>query len=152
MTILEKIEHIRQKFQEELSSASSLETLEGVRVNYLGRKSELVQILRSLKSLAEDERRSAGSAANVLKTDLESGIESQKEVLESKEVRPESDLDMTMPATDLRLGKEHPLTRVMAEIEGILMSMGFAIARIQKRGMCPGLDHKRDRPLCHQNF
>jgi phenylalanyl-tRNA synthetase alpha chain len=110
-----------------LQSAATLTELEGVRVKYLGRKSELNQVSRGLKDLDPDERRSVGRAVNELKNELGALLEQSKERLESAG-EPSGRLDLTLPGRRPWVGRKHPLTRTYERLESIFRGLGFEVA------------------------
>lgn len=106
-----------------VGAAKNTQDLEAVRVRILGRKGELTTVLRTLKDLPEDERRSLGQAANALKEELESLIETKSEEL--GRVKKSSKIDLTLPGRKRFHGYLHPLTIVTNRIVEIFTSMGF---------------------------
>lgn len=106
-----------------VGAAQNAQDLESVRVRILGRKGELTAVLRTLKDLPEDERRSVGQAANALKEELESLIETKIEEL--GKVTKNSKTDLTLPGRKRFPGHLHPLTIVTNRIVEIFTSMGF---------------------------
>ncbi len=106
-----------------VGAAQNAQDLEAVRVRILGRKGELTTVLRTLKDLPEDERRSVGQAANALKEELESLIETKIEELGRVKKSPK--IDLTLPGRKKFHGYLHPLTIVTNRIVEIFTSMGF---------------------------
>ncbi len=106
-----------------IGAAKSAADLEAVRVRILGRKGELTGVLRTLKDLPEDERRSLGQAANALKEALELAIEKKTEEL-GQGIK-KSALDLTLPGRKRFQGHLHPLTMVTNRIVEIFTGMGF---------------------------
>ncbi|PIP29946.1 phenylalanine--tRNA ligase subunit alpha [Candidatus Jorgensenbacteria bacterium CG10_big_fil_rev_8_21_14_0_10_54_38] len=109
-----------------LRGAADAEALEGVRVKYLGRKGELTGLLRALKDLPVAERKRIGPAANVLRRELESLVDSKKAELGGNEGN-RVHLDVTKPGEKLRRGHLHPLTRIDKDIRDIFRSMNFSV-------------------------
>ncbi len=127
----EKLEEIRQKALAELTSATSLDALEQIRVKVLGKKGELTAILRQMGTLSEKERPLIGKLANEIRESIESASEKAKASLEEKllSMKLEKEtVDVTMPGKTRVLGKKHPITQVLDEVKDIFLSMGFAIA------------------------
>jgi len=99
--------------------------LESFRLKYLGRKSALNQLLRSLKDLPEAERKQAAPAAQKLKKELEETVSFKKKEFLT-EIN-ESAVDITRPGLKPRPGHLHPLTQVEDEIKKIFSSLNFGI-------------------------
>lgn len=103
--------------------------LEAWHVRFLGRKGELTAILRGLKDLTPEERRTTGHTANELRTALEAEFaESRNRVREAELMgRLSTDwFDALRPSADRR-GRLHPLSRLQYRVEDIFTSMGFQI-------------------------
>ncbi len=123
-----KIDQIKNSAFDEISKAKSVADLEGLRVKYLGRKSELTNVLRGLKDLSGSERKEIGEMANKLREEIESGIKNQElriKELEFSDIESREKIDVTYPGKKIQKGHLHPLTQVRYEIEEIFKSMGF---------------------------
>ena len=111
-----------------LEAATSMESLNQWRIQYLGRKSSLNMILRSLKSLPPGEREVTGASANQLKMLLENKFRDksrQIEELNLKESLKQQSIDVTLPGKPVDFGRLHPLTQTIREICSIFGTMGF---------------------------
>jgi phenylalanyl-tRNA synthetase alpha chain len=110
----------------------SLEKLEELRLRFLGREQgRLTGLLKSLKNLSIDEKRSLGPRANQLKAELEERIARRRSELEAAQDNAASSaggLDLTLPARLPARGRLHPLTLVMQEMASVLTRMGFSWA------------------------
>ena len=113
-----------------LEKATTLEALEAIRVEALGRKGKLAEVSKTFGKLAPEERASAGKLLNAAKQDLETRLEQRKAALEfvATDARLESEwIDLTAPAPGVRPGSLHPITQVQRELEDLFVSLGFAI-------------------------
>lgn len=110
--------------REAISSATTREALETIRLNYLGRKGELTEILRSLKDMSVEQRKILGSEANALRMELENLL--AEKAANFGEVG-EMVSDMTAPGKKVSRGRLHPLSRVMADAAKIFESMNFSV-------------------------
>ncbi|KKQ50800.1 MAG: Phenylalanine-tRNA ligase alpha subunit [Parcubacteria group bacterium GW2011_GWD2_38_11] len=125
----QKIAQIKKEALAEIAAVESLGVVGELRVKYLGRKSEFTGILKSLKDMSEDERKTIGQLANLIKTEIETAfVEKEKELKEKSFDFAAEKIDVTMPAKKLQRGHLHPLSRIQYEIEDIFTSMGFEIA------------------------
>lgn len=128
--MLDQIEAIKSKAQEELAQTSEPSALEAWRVRYLGKKSELTQVLRGLAALSVEDKKAVGSAANNLKIFFEE-IYRQKEqnMRESAMLTAavKETIDVTLPGRRPPTGHLHPITQTIQEICDIFGSMGFQI-------------------------
>lgn len=130
MEFLQKLEKIKNQFQERISAISELKSLEDLRVHFLGRKSELIEFLKGIKDLTEEERKKIGPLANLLRQEIEILIEKKakqlKEFTLSRSLIKER-IDVTIPAKEILHGHLHPLTLMRRKVEDVFQSMGFEI-------------------------
>ena len=113
-----------------IQEAKSMESLEAVRVDVLGRKGTLGQFSREFGKLAPEERAAAGKALNAAKETLESAFEARKQAFDADALnaRLRSEwVDLTLPAAGPRPGSLHPVTQVQMELEDLFTSLGFAV-------------------------
>ncbi len=128
--MLEQIDDLLRRALADLGYVADLKELENWRVRYIGRKSDLVQILRSISTLPVEERRGVGARANEVKQTLETKLAEKRKELEDRLafVLQRETLDVTLPGQKIPLGRLHPTTRMLREICEIFVSMGFQIA------------------------
>ena len=112
-----------------IQAADTPADLEQVRVEYLGRKAQLTQLLRRVRDLPADERREAGAEANRVKNRLGELVE--RRVAQLSETIPEAEVgvDLTLPGRERWRGALHPCTLVADEICDIFKELGFVRAR-----------------------
>ena len=125
------LEAIRQKIVVELQEAHDMQTLENIRVKFLGKKGELTAILKQMGKLSAEERPVIGQMANEIRAFIEDRISTRtaqlKNELMQQKLKDEK-LAVTLPGKRHPLGKKHPLNLVLDEIEEIFLGMGFSIA------------------------
>ena len=125
------VETLKARALEELGAIERLDEIEAWRVAYLGRRGRLTTLLRSLGSLAPDQRRRSGAAANDAKRALDEALDERKRTLmeaESSKSEQWESIDVTLPGWPLPSGGLHPTTRAIREICGAFASMGFEVA------------------------
>jgi len=125
-----RLEELRRSTLAAFASAGSLEELEKVRVEALGRKGALAQISKEFGRIAAEERAHLGKLLNSVKQDLESEYESKKRRFEQAELAERLAgewIDVTLPAPGTRPGSLHPVTQLQNEIEDLFTSLGFAV-------------------------
>lgn len=116
---------IKKRAHEDIRKAADPKTLEEVRIRYVGRRGELTEILKSLKDLALEKRKTIGPKANELRRELEEAFSDAVNILSVKTgVRK---IDVTKPGTRIVRGHLHPLTLVDAEVRRIFSSMNFSV-------------------------
>lgn len=128
--MLEKLEKIKQQFNEELKAVNLNEELEKVRVAFLGKKGIVTEELKNLRNLTNEEKKIAGKEINNLKGEIEDAIIKYHKTLEEREYQREIEnaevYDFTIPSSR-EAGTLHPVTIVQKKIEDIFKTMGFII-------------------------
>ncbi|MBI1852667.1 MAG: phenylalanine--tRNA ligase subunit alpha [Planctomycetes bacterium] len=125
-----EIAAIRDRVVAEIRAADSVTALDDVRVRVLGRSGELTLQLRAVGALPASERPAAGKALNQARRAIEALLDERRASLESAAISGalhDSSFDFTLPATPMRLGTLHPISRIQYQIEDIFTSMGFAV-------------------------
>lgn len=124
----ELLTQLKQTALAELTAADSPATLEQIRVQTLGKKGSLTQILRGLGQVSEADRARIGALANEIKSDFSTIFAQRAEQLNQAalEARLETEwVDVTLPGRIRPRGGIHPITRTQAEITAIFTAMGF---------------------------
>lgn len=125
----EKIKTLLKEGKTSLQSVTTEAALTAWEVQYLGRKSELNEILKGLKDLSPEEKRIIGPLGNETKKQLAALFAAHQEtMLEQNTDWQKEAIDVTAPGHPVAVGHLHPITRLEHEIEDIFVSMGFAIA------------------------
>lgn len=129
--LLQDLEPLLEKAQQEIASTSSLSDLDAIRVRLLGKSGEVTARLKSLGSLDPEARRAAGAKINVVKDSLQSALELRKAALESQQLAQKlasDSVDVTLPGRGQTSGGIHPVNRARRRIETIFHAAGFDIA------------------------
>ncbi len=128
--MLQQLEELHRQAIDELSKVSDLKELDSWRVCYLGKKSGLTRILRSLTTLPLEERQDIGARANQIKKEIESGLKEKERFLRESLLTSSlqyKSLDVTLPGQPIPLGRLHPTTQMLEEICGVFKNMGFQV-------------------------
>ncbi|WP_106766616.1 phenylalanine--tRNA ligase subunit alpha [Paenibacillus faecalis] len=127
----EKMEALKQEALAQLQEVTDPQSLNDLRVKYLGKKGALTEILRGMGSLSAEERPVIGQVANEVRGAIEEVITGKQEEFQRKEteerLRAEK-VDVTLPGRKLAQGSVHPLSRVIQDIEDIFIGMGYRVA------------------------
>jgi phenylalanyl-tRNA synthetase alpha chain len=108
-----------------IAGAGSASALEPLRVKFLGRKSRLSEIMRSLGSLPADQRGEVGKRANEFKAAVESQLSERSAAFGAEQHAPA--LDVSLPGAAIPQGRLHPITRTIDEILAVFTPMGFDV-------------------------
>jgi phenylalanyl-tRNA synthetase alpha chain len=127
---MENLEALRDEALNAISEAGDLKTLEQLRVDYLGKKGHLTQLLKGLGKLDPDERPAAGQRINEAKERVQEAINTRRENLEAaaldQQLAAES-VDVTLPGRGREAGGLHPVTRTLRRIEEIFGGAGYRV-------------------------
>lgn len=119
--IRQSIENLKQL------SANTLEEIEQLRIQYLGKKGVLNDLFNQFKAIPNEEKREMGSLLNELKTAVQSKIETLREALDAKTDNQTNIDDLTKPAYLETLGSRHPISLVRNEICEIFSQIGYIV-------------------------
>lgn len=125
LMVNDKIKQLLASFRADIAKASP-KTLENVRTKYLGRKSELNCILKSLATLSIEEKKIVGAEANKVKVEIEKIFTAREHELNS--VVDSEKLDITAPGKSYPAGHIHPVSKVLDEMIDLFTSLGYAVA------------------------
>lgn len=125
-----KISELKNLFEKELSAVKSSSEIENLRVSYLGKKGSITELLKGMKELPNEMKKSFGQEVNLLKSFVGDELAKMTEELKRKETEAQINamprFDITMPA-NLERGSYHPITLVQREVERIFKTMGFTV-------------------------
>lgn len=115
---------------DEIQSADSIEKLETLRVQYLGKKGLLTEQLKSLGKLSKEERPKAGQKINQVKVRIQEALEAKKSGLQEAEINKQlknETLDITLPGRGQSAGGLHPITLTLNRIQNYFKQFGFIV-------------------------
>ena len=127
----EQLTELRKSALEQLQKANQLEMLNELKIQLLGKKGELTQILRGMGKLAQEERPLMGSLVNEVRDEIEALLNKKMEDFQQAQLAQQlvkEKIDVTLPSKDIEKGYKHPITIIIDEIKEIFAGMGFAVA------------------------
>lgn len=122
---MSEIESIANEALEKLSSANTPETLESFRIEFLGKKGRVTELLKKTGSLPPEERAEFGKNANELKRKLEAAFQEKKQSSEGGAQKKA--VDLTLPGIRPEAGRIHPLTQTLRDILAVFEKLGFEV-------------------------
>ena len=130
----EKIASIKNNFEKELATVSSISELQVLKSRFIGKKGALSEIMKGLRDASPDERKEIGQQSNQCKENIEKQLESKRFEIEQAAMNRKLEAQWVDPtlrdsvlARGLTSGGYHPVTLVQREIEDIFLTMGFDI-------------------------
>lgn len=125
------ISDLKHKTLEEISTITTLQEWEELRVAVLGKKGSLTLLMKELSAKSPEERRLMGAELNVLKETVTEALDLRKHQLEEADLETRlarETLDISLPPRPFAKGKIHPLSSVMDQAIHIFGQMGFKVA------------------------
>lgn len=95
---------------------------------FIGRKSRLTEILRSLTNLSESQRKQIGAVANRAKREIEAAHQARRGQLTQDQQRISMQRDATLPGIAPRVGHLSPVTLITRQSVDTLAALGFEVA------------------------
>ncbi len=125
-----RIAELRARFEARLAAIADRGGLETLRVELLGKKGEITELLKGLQQLQGEDKKTFGQQINALKKEAEARIEQTRADLEQAEeaarINASPRYDVTLPS-GVELGSYHPITLIQRRVEDIFAAMGFTI-------------------------
>ncbi|NQY03386.1 MAG: phenylalanine--tRNA ligase subunit alpha [Halieaceae bacterium] len=127
---MENLAPLAEEAKAKIAAAEDGQTLEQLRVDYLGKKGQITGLLKGLGKLSAEERPEAGAKINVVKQELQALIGERKTALESAALNAQlaaETLDVTLPGRNASVGGLHPITRTIERMEDFFAAIGFEV-------------------------
>ncbi|MDX1588485.1 MAG: phenylalanine--tRNA ligase subunit alpha [Oleiphilaceae bacterium] len=127
---MENLHSLVDEALEAVGQARDLATLDRLRVDYLGKKGRLTQLLKGLGQLSAEERPAAGQRINEAKVRVQEAISERREALEQEALEArlaEEAVDVTLPGRGREAGGLHPVTRTLQRIEQFFGQAGYTV-------------------------
>ncbi len=126
--IVEKeIKELIARFKKRIVAIKNKEELQNIRNEYIGRKGQVTQLLKSISSLPTEDKPRIGGLLNKIKQDLQKAIaEKEQEYQKSKQLEVEC-TDISIPGRNFKIGTIHPIRLVLDAAEEIFLGMGFSV-------------------------
>ena len=128
---MENLVALTQEALELVAKAEDLSGLDYVRVEYLGKKGKITELLKSLGKLSAEQRPAAGAEINNAKQAVQEMLNARKATLEEQEVNAKlanEKIDVTLSGRGQQRGGLHPVTKTLARISEIFQQAGYQVA------------------------
>jgi len=128
---MENLETLTRAALDAVDAAADLRALDEVRVNYLGKKGEISQLLKGLGKLSAEERPQAGALINEARDAVQQALETRREAMEQAALNAQlagERVDVTLPGRGELPGNLHPVTRTRRRIEDFFAGLGYDVA------------------------
>lgn len=128
---MENLENMKAEMLAAIAGVQDMKAWDEVRVSLSGKKGKITEMMKSLGSLAPEERIEAGKKLNVLKGEIEKALENRRGELAEAEMNAklaQEKIDVTLPVRPEVQGRIHPVSKIYEEIVAIFGQMGFEVA------------------------
>lgn len=122
---------LKQELEDKIARAASLEELEQLRIDALGKKGRITELLKDLGAMPTEERKTFGQAVNDLKQGVGSLLETRLGTLRAADLEKRlatETIDVTLPPRPAPQGRIHPISQTIDELIAIFADMGFSVA------------------------
>ncbi len=127
----EKLAEIKKAFMERIEESSTEDSIEQIRVAFLGKKGLVTGVMKFMGQMSPEERPAFGQAANEIRSFIENKIAEKKREIKALQLEgtlAKETVDVTMPGTPAPCGSLHPLNKVTEEMKRLFIGMGYEIA------------------------
>lgn len=125
------IHALKNEISREITAANDLKALDDVRVNVLGKKGRVTELMKTLGTMSAEERKTKGQELNVLKDEIAALIKKQESALKKQEMDARlaaEKIDITLSPRPEQKGHIHPISQTIEELTVIFADMGFSVA------------------------
>ncbi len=123
------LQELRASALSEIAAAQDEQTLEALRVRYLGKTGSISVWGEQMRSLSKEERPVVGKLLNEVRNEVTSALGKNSERLRvDRETASLANIDISLPGTSVESGALHPLTQMLDRAISIFRRMGFALA------------------------
>ena len=129
--LIGELEILESEAAKQIAAAENSESIEKLRLAFLGKKGKLSILLGGMKNLSNEERPLIGQRANVLKTQLQELIKEKLEILKTQalsRILIKETIDVTAPPTGIPQGHRHPLITTTEQIIDLFLGLGYQVS------------------------
>ncbi len=129
--LINELEILESEAAKEIASAENSESIEKLRLGFLGKKGKISFLLGEMKNLSSEERPLIGQRANVLKSQLQELIKEKLEFLKTQalnQILIKETIDVTAPPTGVPQGHKHPLITTTEQIIDLFLGLGYQVS------------------------
>ena len=124
------IEDIKKEIEKDLSSVKDLKSLNELHIKYLSKKGIITELNSKIKDVPNDKKKEFGMEVNSLRTYFNEKYNALKDKFETDELNKKLEsesIDISLPSTKPNIGSPNILEKLIEEVEGIFMSMGYDV-------------------------
>ncbi|NOX18372.1 MAG: phenylalanine--tRNA ligase subunit alpha [Chlorobi bacterium] len=123
----EKIKEALSSFDEEIKQVTDEQSLESLRIKFLGRKGLFAELFEEFKALPKEEKPKYGQFLNRTKSDCQKRYDELVKSFEKRKKKSKDEFDVSLPGRRNPVGTKHILTQTLDEIKSIFVKLGFSV-------------------------
>lgn len=127
---MNRIEEIKKLLEEKMTNINSMEQLNNIKSEFLGKKGVITEVQALIKDIEKDKKREFGIKLNEVRTLFNDRYDEVKNKIEKDIVDrklKEEEIDITLPSENISTGSLHPFNRIIEEVEDLFVSMGYDV-------------------------
>ena len=124
------VQEICNQIKEKIDSVKTIQELNNIKVEYLGKNGIITELQSKIKEIPNEEKKEYGMKVNEVRTYFNNLYEEKNKSLEEELLNQKLEnekIDITLPATKVRVGAPNILECIVEEVEELLMSMGYDV-------------------------
>jgi phenylalanyl-tRNA synthetase alpha chain len=128
---MQDLESLEREALARIAAADHEAALESARVELLGKKGSISEVLKSLGAMTPDERKLKGPIINGMRDRVVAALAARKYALGNAALEAklaDERVDITLPIRPEMQGRIHPVTQILDEAIAVFAEMGFAVA------------------------
>jgi phenylalanyl-tRNA synthetase alpha chain len=128
--MLDDIVKLEKEALKAIEAAERLDILEEIRVDFLGKKGKLTEMLKGVSLLSPAEKPKVGQAVNQVKRAIQACLDQKNDQLKShalEEKLKREWIDVTLPGRASKTGTLHPITQVRHKMIDYFVRLGFDV-------------------------
>ena len=121
-----------EEIKEKIRKAVNLNELYNLKLEYLGKKGRITEMLASLKELTIEQKKIEGQKINEIKNFFNEIYNTKEEELKEEEknaLLEKEKIDLTLPGLNFKTGGAHPLLMIQEELEEVFKTMGYIVVK-----------------------
>lgn len=127
---MSNFEQLQAQVEQSFQNAQSLEELNALRIEYLGKKGKISDLMKQMKQIPQEEKKAYGQGVNALKAQATTLFEAKKAVLEKEALEKKlalETIDLTLPGRKPSHGNLNPLHLIEQELEDLFIGLGYQV-------------------------
>jgi len=126
----EKVKKIKEEILEKIKDIKDEKVLYDLRVEYLGKKGLISELVSNLGTMSIEDKKIYGSIINNLKKEMTDLFDNKSKEIEEEKLNEKlqnEKIDISLPSIKVPVGSPNILEKIIEEVEEVFMSMGYDV-------------------------